>query len=292
VARLYSGQRNGLNTWRAFIRAYLPHRMHEEREVKRLNDGLRNALSHEYGTRDVLLTHANSRLHWTLNGGARILDLNSLLDEFEAAFEKFYADLKAEPALRARVVPQVQGLLVPIIVQVPPEHPDDDRITLLATMATKPWRATRAGGAEPRSTSQAQSSNSAASCSSARLTSCRYTERGSRWLRSMTGRLARRLRRLVGRSRPQVVHLGVADEVNVADSLSVRLSIKPDASLEEQVAYLLRREQEAQTKLNAHNERLHTIDGSLAETILTNSAPGRTRSFSLPDSASRLGNFV
>jgi len=116
VARLYSGrQGHGFSAWRAFIRAYLPERMHDEREVRRLYDGLRNAISHEYGTRDVLLTHANPHLHWTVaQGDLRLLDLHALLDEFEVAFEKFYADLETKPDLRARVLPQAQGLLSPV----------------------------------------------------------------------------------------------------------------------------------------------------------------------------------
>jgi hypothetical protein len=120
VARLYMGKRgDAFSAWRAFIRAYLPERMHDEREVRRLYDGLRNALSHEYGTRNVLLTHANAHLHWTLVADdLRFFDLHALLDEFEAAFEKFYADLEAKPDLRARVLPQAQGLLAPVEVRV------------------------------------------------------------------------------------------------------------------------------------------------------------------------------
>jgi hypothetical protein len=120
VARLYTGRRlDGFSAWRAFIRAYLPARMHDEHEVRRLYDGLRNAISHEYGTRNVLLTHAKPQVHWTLVGNdLRFLDLHTLLDEFEAAFEKFYADLEAKPDLRARVIPEAQGLLAPVQVQV------------------------------------------------------------------------------------------------------------------------------------------------------------------------------
>jgi hypothetical protein len=120
VARLYSGkQGDGFSAWRALIRAYLPERMHDEREIRRLYHGLRNTISHEYGTRDVLLTHANPHLHWqVVDGDLRFLDLHALLDEVEVAFEKFYADLEANADLRARVLPHAQGLLAPTQVQV------------------------------------------------------------------------------------------------------------------------------------------------------------------------------
>lgn len=121
IARLYTGRRgDGFSAWRAFIREYLPERMHDEHEIRRLYDGLRNALSHEYGTRDVLLTNAKSWLHWRDTGhDLRFLDLDALLDEFEEAFEKFYADLQAKPVVRARVLPQAKGLLAPVEVEVP-----------------------------------------------------------------------------------------------------------------------------------------------------------------------------
>jgi hypothetical protein len=98
----------------------LPERYHAERDVRRLYDGLRNAISHEYGTREVLLTHANPSLHWTVVADdIRFLDLHTLLDDFEAAFENFYADLETQPDLRARVLPHAQGLLAPVAVEVP-----------------------------------------------------------------------------------------------------------------------------------------------------------------------------
>lgn len=146
VARLYAGRKgDGFSAWRAFIREYLPKRMHDERDVRRLYDGLRNAMSHEYGTRDVLLTNADPRLHWTLRGGARILDLAALLDDFERAFEKFYGDLEAKPDLRARVLPHAEALLAPVIVEAPPGFGPDGTITLVAASATGPYAALDTG---------------------------------------------------------------------------------------------------------------------------------------------------
>lgn len=44
---------------------------------------------------------------------------------------------------------------------------------------------------------------------------------------------------------------------------SAAVSISPAASLEERVDFLLRREEAAQVKLNAHDERLRAIEDSL-----------------------------
>jgi hypothetical protein len=87
VSLLYSGgkqQADGLRAWTAFIAnsRYLPNHMRPKREVRRLYDGLRNALLHEYGTRDVALTNGPERRseHWALKYGTiRVLHLESLI---------------------------------------------------------------------------------------------------------------------------------------------------------------------------------------------------------------------
>lgn len=122
VSILYSGgkkQADGMQAWTAFIAdsGYLPNRMRSKREVRRLNDGLRNALLHEYGTRGVALTHGPAQRddHWSLMPGTtiRVLHLESLIEDFETAFKRFLAALAGDPALRARVLPAAGGLLAP-----------------------------------------------------------------------------------------------------------------------------------------------------------------------------------
>jgi hypothetical protein len=89
VARLYTGKSKGFNAWRDFISKYLPTRMHHEDEIRRMYEELRSALSHNYRTRDVLLAKGVPHLHWTVAAdGARILCLDTLLDDLEVAFEK------------------------------------------------------------------------------------------------------------------------------------------------------------------------------------------------------------
>ena len=87
-----------------------------------------------------------------------------------------------------------------------------------------------------------------------------YAERVSRWLRVVMRWLAERLRRLFRRRRDVVVNVGAADALAIAGSISVVVSPNPDATLEERVEYLLRREQEAQAKLNAHDERIGAME--------------------------------
>jgi hypothetical protein len=48
---------------------------------------------------------------------------------------------------------------------------------------------------------------------------------------------------------------------------SAVVSISPAATLEERVDFLLRREEAAQVKLNAHDERLGAIEGSLPKQL-------------------------
>ena len=70
--------------------------------------------------------------------------------------------------------------------------------------------------------------------------------RFARWLYPRYVRLENRLRRLVGRARPQRHTIGPADEINLADSLVPVLSPSKQLSLEETVAWLVRRAEDAQ----------------------------------------------
>jgi hypothetical protein len=105
--------------WRHFLKTYMPAQFHSDAEITRLYEGLRCKLLHEYGTRGVLLTHGSPNDHWACHDDHRMLNLESLIAEFEAGFECFYADLEKQQALRERVLPHVDGLLTEVIVQVP-----------------------------------------------------------------------------------------------------------------------------------------------------------------------------
>lgn len=83
-------------------------------DVELLYDGLRNALLHEYGTRKIALTHATPVAHGEQHGIVRVVNLDDFVLECDAAFERFLADLEADAALRARVLPRSAGLLSPV----------------------------------------------------------------------------------------------------------------------------------------------------------------------------------
>jgi hypothetical protein len=107
------GKGQGPEAWGRFFSRYVP-RYRDPPDAKLLSHGFRNALLHEYGTRQVALTHGRPERHWALDGGIRTLDLGTLLDEFDAAFESFYADLERDTDLRARALPRISGLLSPV----------------------------------------------------------------------------------------------------------------------------------------------------------------------------------
>lgn len=93
--------------------------MRGQRDVKRLYDGFRGALSHEFGTRGVALTHRHPEHHWRLAGDVRIINVESLIDVCEEAFANLCADLERDAGLRARVLPKTHGLLVPVTISEP-----------------------------------------------------------------------------------------------------------------------------------------------------------------------------
>jgi hypothetical protein len=62
--------------------------------------------------------HRHPEQHWQLVGGVRILNLQSLVELFERAYQRFYADLHKDSALRDRVLPVSKGLLTPVALTV------------------------------------------------------------------------------------------------------------------------------------------------------------------------------
>lgn len=120
IARINVGRKqSGRNAWRKFIQTYMPPAMRAEEDVKRLYDGLRNALSHEYGTRGVLLTDGKPEQHWQLIGSQRVLNLESFIAEIDAGYLALVNELHRDAGLRAIVLPSVDGLLSPVEVSLP-----------------------------------------------------------------------------------------------------------------------------------------------------------------------------
>jgi hypothetical protein len=89
-----------------------------------------------------------------------------------------------------------------------------------------------------------------------------YGARSSRWVRRRTRRTVDQVRLVVGRPRAQVVHVAGIDSAQAFGSASVSaiVSVNEEASPDERVEYLLRREREAQERLNAHDDRLRSIE--------------------------------
>jgi hypothetical protein len=83
----------------------------------------------------------------------------------------------------------------------------------------------------------------------------------SRWLRVRARSVTNRVRRLLGLPPGQTfVSIEAADEISVADRASLMKSVRPDATIEERVAFLLTRDQEAQRDVNALTARVDAIE--------------------------------
>lgn len=92
--------------------------------------------------------------------------------------------------------------------------------------------------------------------------------RVSTWLGRQWRRATNRLRRLVGLKPRAVVHtVGAAGEINLAGHISAVVSTSNVGSVEDKVEYLLRRDQDAQRRLNEHDARLDRIEGETTERL-------------------------
>lgn len=105
-----------------------------------------------------------------------------------------------------------------------------------------------------------------------------FLRRFARWLYPRYVRLENRLRRLVGRARPQRHTIGPADEINLADSLVPVLSPSKQLSLEETVAWLVRRAENAQKEHAALARRLEEANGPRSRAPTSSSATWRRTS--------------
>ncbi len=117
VSRLSTGRKTrGEPAWRHFARKYLARQV-SDREVHLLYDGVRCKLSHEWGTKDVLLTHEDPDAHWTYEHGLLVLNLETLMEEYDAAFMAFYEALRSDATLRHLVLPHVDALVAPVVIR-------------------------------------------------------------------------------------------------------------------------------------------------------------------------------
>jgi hypothetical protein len=117
VARAYNGSSNGEANWRAFIRRYLPAKYHPDREVRRLYDGLRGALSHELGTRGVYPTDDPNAEHWAdVGDDHRLVHLATFIEDCAAALTTFMRDVDHDAALRSVVANRTRGVVRPVQV--------------------------------------------------------------------------------------------------------------------------------------------------------------------------------
>ena len=83
-------------------------------------------------------------------------------------------------------------------------------------------------------------------------------DRVSRWLRTRYRRALDRVRRWIGRPRPQVIEVSGAGSIAMVGRASLVKSVSPEATLEERVASLVTRDQEAQRDMNEVRERIAT----------------------------------
>lgn len=91
-----------------------------------------------------------------------------------------------------------------------------------------------------------------------------HATRFSAWLRRRTRPVVDRLRLLVGLPpRQHVLNLSAAAEANAAMRLSVTKGVRAEATLEEQVAFLLERDQEAQRGANTLSRRIDDLEAAV-----------------------------
>ena len=80
------------------------------------------------------------------------------------------------------------------------------------------------------------------------------------WLRGHLRLAVDRIRRFIGGPRHQVIELGVAEAISTAGGVTPMKSMNPEATLEEKVAFMLQRDQEAQGQVNALAKGMSEIE--------------------------------
>ncbi len=94
-----------------------------------------------------------------------------------------------------------------------------------------------------------------------------YRDRISQALGVAGRRVVDRVRLLLRRPRGQVIEVSGIGSASAVGGASLIVSVKADATMEERVEYLLRRDQEAQKKLNEHDGRLRAIEEQVPEQL-------------------------
>ena len=114
AARYASGKRAGLAAWQWFFDRFQPARAADAEVLYR---GLRCTLAHQYGTENVALTHGNPSLHGERRGdNILVLNIETLIEEAQAAFALLMAEAETDADLRARLVRAADEIIAPILL--------------------------------------------------------------------------------------------------------------------------------------------------------------------------------
>jgi hypothetical protein len=146
LARLAKRKRgDGKAAWDEFVPIFMPDYVGHSDALYR---GYRGALSHQYSARGVRFvdTEEYRHRHWTVEGGDRVLHLETFLEQVDAAWAKFVAKVEAEDDFRERVLDRVR--VAPLLTVVYDEIGSASVATGFTTVSTS-FAAHAATGAPP-----------------------------------------------------------------------------------------------------------------------------------------------
>lgn len=103
LARLTKEAGTGADAWSQFVKRYLRR---YAGFARLLEDGFRNAVSHNYSTRGIRFVDGPdyAARHWTVEGSDRVLHFETFIDELERAYDEFEQNLIQDAPLRKRVL--------------------------------------------------------------------------------------------------------------------------------------------------------------------------------------------
>jgi hypothetical protein len=103
LAGLVKEKGRGADAWTQFVSRYLPR---YDGEARLLEDGYRNATSHNYSARGIRFVDGAEYAprHWTVESGERVLHFETFLTDLEDAYDLFGRDLVRDEKLRNRVL--------------------------------------------------------------------------------------------------------------------------------------------------------------------------------------------
>lgn len=93
------------------------------------------------------------------------------------------------------------------------------------------------------------------------------TERFGSWLAKRYGAFVNLILGLLRRPRSRAVEIGAADSVELADRMSITKSVKPGATVEEKIDFLLTRDQEAQRDVNLLRAALEDTEAAASKRV-------------------------